>query len=108
VPSKPPRTTRRGEPIHEISVLSPLRLAFQIPMRQPSGALPSNAGKQRHDSESHNGRTVTTTQSPSDAEHHKRHIIVLGSARSERLCGGQDSSHAFQSWKPMTRFGELN
>ena len=42
------------------------------------------------------------------AEHHERHIIVLGSACGKRLCGGQDSTHAFQSWKPMTRFGEFD
>jgi hypothetical protein len=29
------------------------------------------------------------------AEHYQRHIIVLGSCPGERLCGGQDSRHAF-------------
>src|SRR6266852_4056208 len=42
------------------------------------------------------------------AEQHERHIIVLGSACGKRLCGCQDSPHAFQSWKPMTRFGEFD
>src|SRR5207249_8998632 len=50
-----------------------------------------------------------TTKPPSGhAEHHERHIIVLGSACGKRLCGGQDSPHAFLSWKPMTRFGEFD
>jgi hypothetical protein len=42
------------------------------------------------------------------AEHHERHIIVLGSGCGKRLCGGQDSTHAFQRWKPMTRFRKFD
>ena len=56
-----------------------------------------------------NGPKGTITKPPSGhAEHHECHIIVLGSTRGERLCGGQDSPHAFQSRKPMTCFGEFD
>jgi hypothetical protein len=42
------------------------------------------------------------------AEHHQCHIIVLRSAPCERLCCGEDSPHAFHSWKSVTRFGDFN
>jgi hypothetical protein len=35
----------RREPIHEIGMLSPLWLALQTPIGQPSGALPSDDSK---------------------------------------------------------------
>src|SRR5580658_8122830 len=47
-------------------------------------------------------------QSSGHAKHHQRHIIVLGSTRSERLCGAQDSPRDFQGRKPMTCFCELD
>jgi hypothetical protein len=47
-------------------------------------------------------------QASTHAKHHQRHIIVLGSACGERLCGGQDAPGGFQSSKPMTCFRELD
>src|SRR5271165_6927703 len=46
--------------------------------------------------------------SGNNAEHHQCYIVVLGSASSERLRGGQDSDHRFKSRQPVAGFGELN
>jgi len=43
-----------------------------------------------------------------NAEYHQCHIVVLGSASGERLCGGQDSGHRFKSRQVVTGFGKLD
>src|SRR6516225_8802579 len=43
-----------------------------------------------------------------NAEYHQCHIVVLGSASSERLHGGQDPGHYFKSRKPVPGFGYLD